>query len=112
MIDGGLYWYQQEWSNEGEACRQRMAQPPTVSKLTPKKGPGTGGTSVTITGTDFAAPATVKFGAVAGSEVHVSSSTSITVTSPAESDGTVDVTVTTNSGTSAVNKKDRFKYKK
>ena len=115
LIDGGLYWYQQEWSNETGGCQQRRAKtapPPTVKLLSPKAGPMAGGTSVTITGTNFSAPATVKFGATAGSEVVVQSPTSITVVSPAEAKGTVDVVVTTSAGSSAINKKDHFKYKK
>ncbi len=111
VINGDLYWYQQEWSNEAAGCEQRSAQPPTVTKLKPKSGLATGGTSVTITGTNFAAPATVRFGVTLAKEVTVSSSTSITVVSPAGTAGTVDVTVTTPDGTSAISKKDHFKYK-
>ena len=40
---------------------------PTVTGISPNFGPTAGGTSVTITGTGFAAPATVSFGANAGS---------------------------------------------
>jgi hypothetical protein len=35
---------------------------PTVSSVSPNNGPVAGGTGVTITGTNFAAGATVKFG--------------------------------------------------
>lgn len=110
VINGDLYWYQQEWSNDAGACEQRAAIKPTVSKLSPKSGSPTGGTRVTITGTDFSAPATVMFGGAEATEVVVNSATSISATSPAGS-GKVDVTVTTPSGTSAANKKARFKYK-
>jgi hypothetical protein len=114
VINGDLYWYQQEWSNETGGCQQRLAkaaQPPTVTRVSPKTGPSAGGTSVTITGTNFSAPATVTFGATAGTEVTVDSSTSITVVSPAGTKGAVNVVVTTSAGSSAINKKDRFKYK-
>jgi hypothetical protein len=114
VIDSDLYWYQQEWSNETGGCQQRRAkaaQPPTVTQVSPKTGPTAGGTSVTITGTNFSGPATVKFGATAGTEVTVHSSTLITVVSPAETTGTADVVVTTSAGSSAINKKDHFKYK-
>ncbi|HTA33621.1 MAG TPA: IPT/TIG domain-containing protein [Solirubrobacteraceae bacterium] len=114
VINGDLYWYQQMWSNEAGACKQRSAQPPqppTVTKVTPKSGPTTGGTTVTITGANFTAPATVEFGGVSATEVTVNSATSLTAISPAEAKGAVDVTVTTSVGTSAVGKKDRFKYK-
>ncbi|HWJ49764.1 MAG TPA: IPT/TIG domain-containing protein, partial [Solirubrobacteraceae bacterium] len=54
LINGDEYWYQQEWSNEGSACRQRRAViKPQVTKLAPKSGPAVGGTAVTITGTGF-----------------------------------------------------------
>jgi len=43
--------------------------------------------------------------------VVVNSTGSITAVSPAHAAGTVDVTVTTASGTSAVAKKDNYKYK-
>lgn len=111
LIDGDLYWYQQEWSNEAGGCEQRSAQAPTVTKVTPKSGPTTGKTLVTITGTNFAAPATVKFNGNLATEVIVKSSTSITAVSPAGTAGIVDVTVTTSAGTSPISKKDHFTYK-
>jgi hypothetical protein len=114
VINGDLYWYQQIWSNQADECEQRSAtaaQPPTVTRLAPKSGPAAGGTSVTITGTGFSSSATVKFGTVSAARVTVNSSTSITAVSPAGASGTVDVTVTTSAGTSAVNKKGHFKYK-
>ena len=67
---------------------------PFVSNVSPSSGPVAGGTAVTITGTDFAAGATVKFGATAATNVVVVSSTTITATTPAGSAGAVTVTVT------------------
>ena len=49
---------------------------------------------MTITGTNFAAGATVTFGGTAATNVVVVSSTSITATTPAGSAGAVTVTVT------------------
>ena len=111
LINGDLYWYQQEWSNEAGECTQRFAQPPTVKKSKPKSGPAAGGTVVTITGTNFTAPATVRFGATAATEATVNSATTITAVAPAGTAGTVDLTVTTSAGTSAINTKVHFKYK-
>ena len=114
LINGDLYWYQQVWSNETGECEQRLAKlarPPIVRKVTPKSGPAAGGTSVTITGASFSTPATVEFGGAPATGVTVNSSTSITAVSPAGAIGTVDVTVTTAAGTSAINNKDHFKYK-
>ena len=50
------------------------------------------------------------FGTVTATAVTVSSATSITATSPAESAGTVNVTVTTAGGTSAASSADQFTY--
>jgi len=68
--------------------------PPTVSSVTPNTGSTAGGTSVTITGTNFATGATVTFGATAATNVVVVNSTSITATTPAGSAGAVTVKVT------------------
>ena len=69
---------------------------PTVSSVSPNNGPTAGGTGVTITGTNFAAGATVTFGGTAATNVVVVSSTSITATTPAHAAGAVTVTVTVN----------------
>ena len=74
--------------------------PPTVSSVTPNNGLAAGGTAVTITGTNFAAGATVTFGSTAATSVVVVSSTSITATTPAGSAGAVTVTVTNSNGLS------------
>jgi hypothetical protein len=68
--------------------------PPTVSGVSPSAGPIVGGTAVTITGTNFAAGATVTFGGAAATNVVVVSGTQITATTPAGSAGAVTVTVT------------------
>ena len=70
--------------------------PPTVTSVSPNNGPVAGGTAVTITGTNFAAGATVTFGSNAATNVVVVSGTQITATTPAGSVGAVTVTVTAN----------------
>jgi alpha-tubulin suppressor-like RCC1 family protein len=82
---------------------------PIVTGLSPNQGATAGGTSVTISGDNFEAESTVRFGTVAATNVTVNSSTSITATAPAGS-GTVNVTVTTPSGTSPAIAADRFTY--
>ena len=67
---------------------------PTVSSVIPNSGSAAGGTAVTITGTNFAAGATVTFGSAAATNVVVVNSTTITATTPAGSAGAVTVTVT------------------
>jgi hypothetical protein len=111
VINSDEYWYQQEWSNEGLQCKQRLGfVTPTVTKVVPKTGPAIGGTSVTITGTEFSGATAVKFGGTSATKFTVNSSTSITATSPQAVPGVVDVTVTTPAGTSALSLKDHFKF--
>ncbi|MCL4442751.1 MAG: IPT/TIG domain-containing protein [Actinobacteria bacterium] len=86
------------------------APAPTITSISPTSGPTAGGTSVTITGTNFTSSATVDFGSTAATSVTYNSATSLTATSPAESAGTVDVTVTTVGDTSATSSADQFTY--
>ena len=112
LINGDEYWYQQEWSNEGSACKQRSAVvKPQVTKLAPKTGPAVGGTAVTITGTGFTGATSVSFGATAATSYTVDSGTSISAVAPAGTAGSVDVVVTGPGGTSATSSTDLFKYK-
>ena len=83
---------------------------PTVTGVSPTSGSTDGGTSVTITGTNFTGATAVDFGSDAATAYTVNSSTSITATTPAESAGTVDTTVTTGSGTSATSGADEFTF--
>jgi subtilisin family serine protease len=83
--------------------------PPTVTSVNPNTGPVTGGTTVTIAGTNFFVVTAVNFGATPAASFTVNSPTQITATSPAGT-GTVDVTVTAGGGTSATSAADRFTY--
>jgi len=89
-----------------------QASAPAVSKMTPKNGPATGGTTVTITGTAFASVQSVKFGATAAGSYTVNSPTSITAVSPAGIAGHVYVVVTTAGGATSETAKSKFTYKK
>jgi IPT/TIG domain len=85
--------------------------PPTVTGVTPNQGTVSGGTGVTITGTNFTAGSTVKFGTSAATGVIVKSSTSISAVAPAASlAGPVDVIVTSAGGTSSTGSADQYKY--
>jgi hypothetical protein len=64
---------------------------------------------VTITGTGFISATAVSFGPTAATNMTIQSDTQMTVTCPAGS-GTVDVTVTTQAGTSATSSADQFTY--
>jgi hypothetical protein len=82
---------------------------PTVTNVNPNTGPASGGTSVSITGTNFSGATVVRFGGNAAGSFTVNSATQITATSPAGT-GTVDVTVSTAGGTSATGSADQFTY--
>jgi len=86
------------------------APQPAVSGVSPDIGPTSHGIPVTISGSGFSGAASVRFG---GSDASftVVSATEITTTSPSESAGTVDVTVTVPlGGTSATSSADEFSY--
>lgn len=83
--------------------------PPTVTRLSPNKGPAGGGTTVTITGTNFTGATAVHFGKALATKLQVVSTTEIKCVSPKGS-GKVDVTVTTPGGTSAKTTADQFTY--
>jgi hypothetical protein len=82
---------------------------PTVTSVSPALGNEAGGNTVNIYGTNLTGATAVRFGAVAAASYSVVSDTKISATSPAGT-GTVDVTVTTLGGTSAVSAADRFTY--
>ncbi|WP_416193271.1 IPT/TIG domain-containing protein [Nitrobacter sp. TKz-YC01] len=72
---------------------------PTITSVTPNTGPTTGGTSVTITGTNFTGATSVTFGGAPATGVTVVNDTAITATTPAHAAGAVAVAVTTPGGT-------------
>jgi subtilisin-like proprotein convertase family protein len=75
---------------------------PTITSFAPTSG--TPGTSVVITGTNFAAPATAAFGGVASTSVVVNSPTQITATVPTGAvTGPISVTVPTGTAASSTN---------
>jgi plastocyanin len=77
---------------------------PTITNISPATGPTSGGTLITITGTNFQDGATVKIGVSLASDVTVVSATSITARTPlgpATEQLTVDVVVTNPDSTKA-----------
>jgi len=82
---------------------------PTVSGISPSSGPAAGGTSVTITGTGFTGVTSVGFGDTGVNVQSGNTDTQLVVVSPGGT-GTVDLTVTTPSGTSATSANDQFTY--
>jgi len=83
---------------------------PAVSGIGPTSGPMAGGIAVTITGSNFTGATAVSFGGAPASSFTVNSTTQITATAPPRPAGTLDITVTTPSGTSVVNTADQFTY--
>jgi hypothetical protein len=75
---------------------------PEVTSVVFDVGNVAGGEPVTITGRLFSSGATVDFGSTPASSVTVKSQTTIVATAPPGAAGTVEVTVTTSKGTSAL----------
>ena len=67
--------------------------PPTISGISPSSGSTAGGTTVTLTGTNFASGATVTIGGVAATGVTVISPTSLRAVTGARAAGAADVVV-------------------
>jgi IPT/TIG domain/FG-GAP-like repeat len=76
---------------------------PTVTNISPAAGPIAGGTSITITGTDFTGATAVTIGGTAAATFAFVNSTTITATTPAHAAGTASVVVTTLGGTNSAN---------
>jgi IPT/TIG domain len=83
---------------------------PTITAVSPSAGSQGGGTSVTITGTNFTGVTALTFGNTAATSFTVNSNTQITAVDPAETPGTVDITVTAPLGRSAQSSSDQFTY--
>jgi hypothetical protein len=67
--------------------------PPTLTAISPASGSTAGGTTVTLTGTNFAAGATVTIGGVAATGVTLVSPTSLRAVTGARAAGAVDAVV-------------------
>lgn len=82
---------------------------PTVASVSPDHGSTNGGTSVTVKGKNLVSATSVAFGSSSTTNFTFKSAHAIVVQSPPGT-GTVDVTVTTPSGTSVTNPADQFNY--
>jgi LPXTG-motif cell wall-anchored protein len=71
----------------------------TTANLAPNVGNELGGTTVTLTGTHFSQATQVKFGTKVATNLTVISADSISVTTPANAPGVVDVSIISPSGT-------------
>lgn len=87
-----------------------FAAPPTVTRVSPAAGRLAGGVVVTVTGVNLTGASVVRFGATAGTGLHVVNGARLTVRAPRHVAGTVDVRVSTPGGVSAAARADRFTY--
>ena len=70
----------------------------TLTNVSPSSGSASGGTGVTLTGSGLTGATGVTFGGIAATSVNVVNSTTVTAVTPADATGTVDVVITTPSG--------------
>jgi hypothetical protein len=91
--------YVATWSKQ-VAVYGLIAPAPVLTTISPTSGTTSGGTSVTLTGQNFAAGATVTLGGAAATSVVVVSATQITANTPAHAQGSVNVLVTNPDGQS------------
>ncbi len=82
---------------------------PAVTGLSPAFGPKKGGTTVTIRGSNFVGPVSVRFGRKRASHLHVSSWTRLSVTVPSGV-GAAAVTVSALGGSSRTSAKARYRF--
>jgi hypothetical protein len=87
-----------------------LGHAPAITGLSAKKGPAAGGSTLTIKGTSFVGVTAVKFGSTNARSFEVDSATSITAESPPGTSGTVEVTVSTPNGESAITRRDVFTF--
>jgi peptidoglycan/xylan/chitin deacetylase (PgdA/CDA1 family) len=87
-----------------------FVRPPTVSGLSPHRGPATGGTRVAVSGTDFRHVTAVRFATVPGRALHLVSWTKLYVTAPAHAAGLIHLQVITSYGISPWRPGDVFTF--
>ena len=80
-----------------------VAVPPILSTVSPGSGPTTGGTVITLTGSNFTGATAITVGGTACASFTVISDTEATCITPAGNAGEASVLVTTPGGTNAAN---------
>lgn len=111
-FDGSVVAPSKTFTGEEIELSAEVLPVPEVNSIAPSFGPVTGGTEVTITGTNFANASAVQFGSEPAAGFTVDSDTKITATAPRSvRPGKVDVTVTTLAGTSVDTRLDNYVYR-
>ncbi len=75
-----------------------QASTPSVTSVTPNSGPGAGGTTITLTGSNFIPGTTVTVGGISASGVTVTTVTTLTAVTPAYTSGALAKDITINNG--------------
>ncbi len=78
------------------------ANAPTITTVVPNSGPVSGGTLITITGTNFTGATSVTIGGIAATSFSVVTASQITAVTPVGTVGAKDVAVTTAGGTATL----------
>ena len=98
------------WGPGTSTLTGATAPPLAVSGVSPSFGPATGGTTVTISGTDLNTATAIYFGSSAATSFTIVSSTQITAVSPTHAPGTIDITVIGDGIISPITSADQFNF--
>jgi hypothetical protein len=110
-FDGSIVAPSETFSGKEIELSAEVQPQPEIVSISPVSGSVTGGTLVTITGTNLGGATSVKFGATPAASFTVDSDTEITATAPASvKPGKVDLTATTLAGTNVNTRFDDFVY--
>lgn len=80
------------------AAAESSVTAPVISGISPSRGPVSGGTVVTVTGTGFTTAQFVKFGTTFGTNLTIISDTSLTIEAPTKLAGSYNLTVLNQGG--------------
>jgi hypothetical protein len=90
-------------TNPANALFTFIQPPPAISAVSPDSGPPTGGTDITIMGSNFTGATGITIGGSPCASFNVTNAMTATCTTPSGNNGAVNVAVTTPSGTTAAN---------
>jgi formylglycine-generating enzyme required for sulfatase activity len=83
-------------------ARDMHAPPPALTGIAPEVGPTTGGTLITLTGTNLSLATSVTVGGVAATSVQLVTPTTVTAITPAGTLGVHEVSITTSGGSATL----------